>query len=173
MKGEDGHGSVLWMVVVPRRSKISSSSMSTFFLFNEHASHTVETSTGDLVHDSDDLVPNSSGQTDPDRLASNHDNSTTPLPTPSTTSRLRRTHPQPQWSFFTPLSDDEDHLDVNYHSEPLWYYTMESILHEEPEPELHQVREDGDPRSFAKADEQASWCTAMKQDMEAVKKNET
>lgn len=80
---------------------------------------------------------------------------TPPLPTPTTMSSTQAHLSPTLMEFVTPLPDDVDRLDVNYHNEPLRYCTMESILGEEPE--LHQVHEDGEPRSFAEADEQAAW----------------
>lgn len=48
---------------------------------------------------------------------------------------------------------------------------MEDILGVEPE--LHLVYENGEPRSFEEANEQASWRVAMKREMDTMKKNRT
>lgn len=100
---------------------------------------------------------------------------TTTSPTSTTTPPsppLAVVDPSPSLvEFVIPLPDDEDRLNINYHSEPLRYRTMDNIL---GVPELHQVcGSDGEPRSFAEANEQEAWRAAIEKEMEAVKKNDT
>ncbi|KAK8448866.1 hypothetical protein SEVIR_7G116650v4 [Setaria viridis] len=84
-----------------------------------------------------------------------------------------------RWS--SPLrSLDEDHVNAYHDGEPLRYCTMEDILSDQPVPgliphdleaELHLAYDDGEPRSFAKAEGHAAWRAAMKLEMEAAEKN--
>lgn len=78
----------------------------------------------------------------------------TPLQTPVFPSSTLAASSLTRVEFVTPLADDEDHLNVNYHDEPLQYRTMENIL--SVEPGLHLVHEDDEPRSFMETNEQAA-----------------
>jgi hypothetical protein len=84
--------------------------------------------------------------------------------------------------FTTPLSHDEERIDTCYDGEPLWYRMMEDLLGDQPVPglvphdlegQLHLTCDDGEPRSFAEAEEDAAWRAAMKAKMDAVEKNRT
>ena len=61
-----------------------------------------------------------------------------------------------------PLSNAEDRIDAYHEGEPLRYRTVEDILDEQPVPrlvphdlevELHLTHNNGEPRSFAEAEE--------------------
>jgi hypothetical protein len=82
--------------------------------------------------------------------------------------------------FATPLSHDEEHIDECYDGEPLWYRTMEDILGDQPVPvlvphdldgQLHLACDDGEPRSFAEAEKDATWRVVMKAEMYVIEKN--
>jgi hypothetical protein len=82
----------------------------------------------------------------------------------------------------TPLSNDEDRVDTYHDGEPLRYRTLDNILGDQPVPEmavhdfkaeLHLAHEDGEPRSFAKAEGDTTWRAAMQQEMDAVERNQT
>jgi hypothetical protein len=84
--------------------------------------------------------------------------------------------------FATPLSHDEERIDTCYDGEPLQYRTMEDLLSDQPvlglvphdlEGQLHLACDDGEPRSFAKAEKDAAWHATMKAEMDAVEKNRT
>ena len=70
-----------------------------------------------------------------------------------------------------------------YHDgEPLRYRTLENLLGDQPVPglvphdleaQLHLVCDDGEPRSFAKAERHVAWRAAMQLEMDAVEKNRT
>jgi hypothetical protein len=60
--------------------------------------------------------------------------------------------------FSTPLSHDEERIDMFYDGEPLRYRTMEDILGDQPVPglvphdlygQLHLAYNNGEPQSFA------------------------
>jgi hypothetical protein len=70
----------------------------------------------------------------------------------------------------TPLSHDEEHIDVYHDSEPLRYRMMEDLIGNRPMPELvprdleaqlHLACDDGEPQSFAEAERHTAWCAAM------------
>ena len=82
--------------------------------------------------------------------------------------------------FATPLSHDEERIDVYHDGEPLRYHTMEDLLGDQPglvphdlEAQLHLACDDGEPRSFAEAEGHAAWRAAMQSEMDAVEKNRT
>jgi hypothetical protein len=84
--------------------------------------------------------------------------------------------------FATPLSHDEERIDVCYDGEPLRYRTMEDLLGDQPVPglvphdlegQLHLACDDSESRSFAQAENDAAWHVAMKAEMDAVEKNRT
>jgi hypothetical protein len=84
--------------------------------------------------------------------------------------------------FATPLSHDEECIDACYDGEPLQYRMMEDLLGDQPVPglvphdldgQLHFACDDGEPRSFVKAEKDATWRAAMKAKMDAVEKNRT
>jgi hypothetical protein len=84
--------------------------------------------------------------------------------------------------FATPLSHDEERINVYHDSEPLRYHTMENLLDDQPVPglvphdleaQLHLACDDGKPRSFAEAERHATWHAAMRSEMDAVEKNRT
>jgi hypothetical protein len=61
----------------------------------------------------------------------------------------------------TPLSHDEERIDVHHDGEPLWYHTMENLFGDQPVPglpphdlkaQLHLTCDDGEPRSFVEAE---------------------
>jgi hypothetical protein len=101
--------------------------------------------------------------------------------TPLSTSTLAPAHVEPSpVEFATPLSHDEECIDVCYDDEPLRYRMMEDILGDQPvlglvphdlDGQLHLACDDGKPRSFAEAEKNAAWCAAMKAEMDAVEKN--
>jgi hypothetical protein len=103
--------------------------------------------------------------------------------TPPGTSTPAPAHVEPSSvEFATPLSHDEERIDAWYDGEPLRYRMMEDILSNQPVPglvphdldgQLHLACDDGEPRSFAEAEENAAWCAAMKAEMDAVEKNRT
>ena len=82
--------------------------------------------------------------------------------------------------FSTPLSNDEDRINVYHDDEPLRYRTMDNILGDQPIPrlmmhdfeaELHLAHEDGEPRSFVEAEGDVAWLAAMQQKMDAYEQN--
>jgi hypothetical protein len=82
----------------------------------------------------------------------------------------------------TPLSHDEEHIDVYHDGESLRYRTMENLLGDRPVPglvphdleaQLHLTCDDCEPRSFAEAERHAAWRAAMQSEMDAVEKNRT
>jgi hypothetical protein len=84
--------------------------------------------------------------------------------------------------FPTPLSHDEERIDVYHDGEPLRYRTMEDLIGDQPVPELvphdleaqlHLACDDGEPRSFAEAERHAAWRAVMQSEMDAVAKNRT
>ncbi|WVZ59949.1 hypothetical protein U9M48_010030 [Paspalum notatum var. saurae] len=84
--------------------------------------------------------------------------------------------------FATPLSHDEERLDVYHDGEPLRYRTMENLFGDQPVPglvprdleaQLHLACDDGEPRSFAEAERHAAWRAAMQSEMDAVETNRT
>ena len=83
--------------------------------------------------------------------------------------------------FATPLSNGEDRIDAYHNGEPLWYHTMEDILIEQVHglvlhdlaAELHLMHNDGEPRSFAEAEEHATWRAAMQLEMDVAERNRT
>jgi hypothetical protein len=84
--------------------------------------------------------------------------------------------------FATPLSHDEEHIDVYHDGEPLRYPTMEDILGDQSVPgltphdleaQLHLVCDDGEPQSFTEAERPVAWRAAMQSEMNAVEKNRT
>jgi hypothetical protein len=84
--------------------------------------------------------------------------------------------------FSTPLSHDEECIDVYHDGEPLLYHTMEDILSDQSVPgltphdleaQLHVACDDGEPRSFMEAERHVAWCVAMQSEMDAVEKNHT
>jgi hypothetical protein len=84
--------------------------------------------------------------------------------------------------FSTPLSHDEERIDVCYDGEPLRYRTMEDILGDQPVTglvphdlygQLHLAYNNSEPQSFAEAEKDAAWCAVMKAEMDAVEKNHT
>jgi hypothetical protein len=98
--------------------------------------------------------------------------STPPPPQPATpctpastaTSTPARVEHNPV-EFATPLSHDEERIDVYHDSEPLQYRTMENLLGDQPVPglvphdleaQLHLVCDDGEPWSFAEAERHAA-----------------
>jgi hypothetical protein len=67
-------------------------------------------------------------------------------------------------AFDTLLSHDEERIDACYDGEQLWYRTMEDLLGDQSVPglvphnmeaQLHLACDDGEPRSFAKAERDA------------------
>ncbi|KAK3121821.1 hypothetical protein QOZ80_8BG0661360 [Eleusine coracana subsp. coracana] len=84
--------------------------------------------------------------------------------------------------FVSPLPDDDDRIDAYHDDEPLWSYTMENILGDQPSPELvqrgveeqlHLAHDDSKPRSFVEAETDAAWRAAMKLEMDSIKQNRT
>lgn len=84
--------------------------------------------------------------------------------------------------FATPLSNDEDRVDAYHNDEPLRYRTVDNIFGDQPVPglatrdfeaELHLAHEDGEPCSFAEANGDVAWRTAMQHEMDAVERNRT
>jgi hypothetical protein len=97
------------------------------------------------------------------------------------TPALAHVEPSPV-EFATPLSHDEEHIDVCYDGEPLRYRTMEDLLGDQLVPglvphnlegQLQLACDDGEPRSFVEAEKDAAWRAAMKAEMDAVEKNRT
>nr|AAK26118.1 putative gag-pol polyprotein [Oryza sativa Japonica Group] len=90
--------------------------------------------------------------------------------------------PTPPVEFATPLSNDEDRVDAYHDDEPLRYHTVDNIFGDQPvlglathdfEAELHLAHEDGEPCSFAEANGDVAWRTAMQHEMDAVERNRT
>uniref|UniRef100_A0ACD5W1Z2 Uncharacterized protein n=1 Tax=Avena sativa TaxID=4498 RepID=A0ACD5W1Z2_AVESA len=84
--------------------------------------------------------------------------------------------------FASPLAHDEERIDAYYDGEPLRYRTMEGLLGDQPVPgpvprnleaQLQLACDDGEPRSFAEAEQDAAWRAAMQLEMDAVEKNRT
>jgi hypothetical protein len=84
--------------------------------------------------------------------------------------------------FATPLSYDEERIDVYHDGEPLWYRTMENLLDDQSVPglvahdleaQLHLACDDGEPRSFTEVERHAAWRAAMQSEMDTVEKNRT
>jgi hypothetical protein len=84
--------------------------------------------------------------------------------------------------FATPLSHDEERIDVYHDGELLRYRTMENLIGDQPvselvprdlEAQLHLACDDGEPRSFAEAERHVAWRAAMQSEMDAVEKNRT
>jgi hypothetical protein len=84
--------------------------------------------------------------------------------------------------FATPLSHDEERIDVYHNGESLRYRMMEKLLGDQPvsglvphdlEVQLHLACDDGEPRSFTEAERHAAWCAMMQSKMDAVEKNRT
>ena len=103
----------------------------------------------------------------------------TPPATPPSpaTPRSPTPAPTPPVEFATPLSNDEDRVDAYHDDEPLRYRTVDSIFSDQPvlglvtrdfEAELHLAHEDGEPCSFAEANGDVAWRTAMQHEMDAV-----
>jgi hypothetical protein len=103
--------------------------------------------------------------------------------TPPGTSTPAPAHVEPSpVKFATPLPHDEECIDACYDGEPLQYRMMEDLLGDQPVPglvphdlegQLHLACDDGEPRSFVKAEKDAAWRAAMKAKMDAVEKNRT
>uniref|UniRef100_A0ACD5ZKI0 Uncharacterized protein n=1 Tax=Avena sativa TaxID=4498 RepID=A0ACD5ZKI0_AVESA len=77
--------------------------------------------------------------------------------------------------FASPLAHDEERIDAYYDGEPLWYRTMEGLLGDQPVPgpvprnleaQLQLACDDGEPRSFAEAEQDAAWRAAMQLEMD-------
>jgi hypothetical protein len=77
---------------------------------------------------------------------------------------------------------DEECIDACYDGEPLQYRMMEDLLGDQPvqglvphdlDGQLHLACDDGEPRSFTKAEKDAAWHAVMKAEMDAVEKNHT
>jgi hypothetical protein len=84
--------------------------------------------------------------------------------------------------FATPLSHDEERINAFHNGEPLWYHMMENLLNDQPVPGvvphdlealLHLACDDGEPRSFTKAERHAAWRAVMQSEMYTVEKNRT
>jgi hypothetical protein len=82
--------------------------------------------------------------------------------------------------FATPLSHDEERINMYHDGKPLRYHTMENLLDDQPvlglvpynlEAQLHLTCDDGEPRSFAEAERHVAWHAAMQSEMKAVEKN--
>ena len=82
----------------------------------------------------------------------------------------------------TLLSHDEERINAYHDGEPLRYRTIENLLGDQPVPglvphdleaQLHLVCDDGEPRSFAKAERHVAWRAAMQLEIDAVEKNRT
>jgi hypothetical protein len=102
--------------------------------------------------------------------------------TPPGTSTPTPAHVENPMEFATPLSHDEEHIDVYHDGEPLRYRTMENLLSDQLVPglaphdletQLHLACDGGEPRSFAEAERHAAWRAAMQSEMDAVEKNRT
>jgi hypothetical protein len=100
--------------------------------------------------------------------------------TPSGTSTPTPSRVENPVEFATPLSHDEERIDVYHDGEPLRYRMMENFLSDQPVPglaphdleaQLHLVCDDDEPRSFAEAERHAAWRAAMQSEMAAVEKN--
>jgi hypothetical protein len=85
--------------------------------------------------------------------------------TPPGTSTLTPARVENPVEFATPLSHDEERIDAYHDGEPLQYCTMENVLDDQPVPglaphdleaQLHLACDDGEPRSFAKAERHAA-----------------
>jgi len=72
--------------------------------------------------------------------------------------------------FTTPHTHDEERIDAYHDGEPLRYRTMEDLLGDQLVPglvphdleaQLHLACDDGEPRSFAKAEGNMAWRAAM------------
>jgi hypothetical protein len=82
--------------------------------------------------------------------------------------------------FATPLSQNEECIDVYHDDKPSWYRTMKNHLCDQPVPglaphdleaQLHLACDDGEPRSFAEAERHVAWHAAMQSEMDVVEKN--
>lgn len=80
----------------------------------------------------------------------------------------------------TPLEDGEDWLDAFYNDKPLRYRMMPNIIGEQSPPEpvqclfaqLHLTHV-GEPTTYAEAQGDLAWRTAMEQKLKSVEKNRT
>jgi hypothetical protein len=81
--------------------------------------------------------------------------------TPPGTSTPTPTHVENPVEFATPLSHDEECIDVYHDGKPLQYRMMENLLSDQPvsglaphdlEAQLHLACDDGEPWSFAEAE---------------------
>jgi hypothetical protein len=84
--------------------------------------------------------------------------------------------------FATPLSHEEEHIDMYHDGKPLRYRTMENLLDDrlvpglvphDLEAQLHLACDDDEPWSFTEAERHAAWCATMQPEMDAVEKNHT
>jgi hypothetical protein len=82
--------------------------------------------------------------------------------------------------FTTPLSHDEERINVYHDGEPLRYRMMENLLGDQPMPglvshdlevHLHLACDDGEPRSFMEAERHTTWRATLQSEMDAVEKN--
>lgn len=83
--------------------------------------------------------------------------------------------------FFTPPADDDDQLDVAHGDTPVRCRKIENLIGEEPVPglaprnldfEIH-LANTGKPCSFAEAEHDQAWQATMREEIEAMEKNNT
>jgi hypothetical protein len=84
--------------------------------------------------------------------------------------------------FATPLSHNEERIDVYHDGKPLRYHMILNLLDDQPVPrlvthdletQLHLTCDDGEHWSFTEAERHAAWRAAMQSKMDAVEKNYT
>jgi hypothetical protein len=73
--------------------------------------------------------------------------------------------------FITPVSNDEDHVDVFHNGEPLHYHTMEDILSEMLK--LNLAQEDSESHSFIEEEGDSAWRVAIQQEMDTVEQSKS
>jgi hypothetical protein len=104
------------------------------------------------------------------------------VPSPRTSSPTPARVEHDPVELVTPLSHDEERVDVCYDGEPLRYRRVEGLLIDPSVlgpasrilvGELHLACDDGEPRSFVEAEKHATWRAAMQSEMDAVETNRT
>jgi hypothetical protein len=82
--------------------------------------------------------------------------------------------------FATPLFHDEERIDAYHDGELLRYRTMENLFGDQPVPgliphdleaQLHLTCDDGEHRSFTKAERHVTWRAAIQSEMDTFEKN--
>ena len=106
----------------------------------------------------------------------------TPVSSPPLPSTPAPASPPPAPEFVSPLPNDDERVDASHDNTPLRYRGIDNVIGDVPVPG-HAARDlndetlclvcEGEPSSFAEAEHDVAWQAAMKEEMEAVERNDT